>query len=184
MISRVFFTADTHFGHGGIITMCSRPWSSVHEMDEALIDNWNAVIRSDDTVWHLGDFSHKADLKRLRAIFDKLNGTKHLVIGNHDRSDTLRLPWASKQQMAEIAVDGERLVLLHYAMRVWPAQHRGAIHLFGHSHGRLIGTSVSTDVGVDAWGYCPVTLPEIKQRLVAQPVVEERSDSADVFDHN
>lgn len=166
---RVFFTADHHFGHEGIIRMCGRPFASVREMDDTLVANWNAVVRPADEVWHLGDFAHRIEPKRMRAIFSRLNGSKHLVIGNHDASETLALPWASQRQIAELRVEDVRVVLCHYAMRVWPGQHRGTIHLFGHSHGRLSGTSVSIDVGVDRWNFMPVDLVQLTAALKELP---------------
>ena len=171
-MGRTFFTADHHFGHEGIIRMCGRPFNSALEMDQALIASWNAVVRPDDEVWHLGDFAHRADLNRMRAVFDQLNGTKHLVIGNHDGSDTLGLPWASKHEIAFFRSNGVRAVLCHYGMRVWPEQHRGAVHLYGHSHGRLGGTSLSVDVGVDCWNFMPVDMPQIQSRLKELPELD------------
>lgn len=169
----VLFTSDTHFGHAGIIGMCQRPFRNVRDMDEALIANWNAVVSDRDVVWHLGDFAHRGDPVRLRAIFERLKGQKFLITGNHDDAATRALPWqAPPVPMAEIVVDHVRLVLCHYAMRDWPYRHRGAISLFGHAHGRMAGTPQSVDVGVDVWGFCPIRLSQIRQRLTRQPVVD------------
>ena len=55
--NKVWFTSDTHFNHIGIIKFCDRPFSSVEEMNQALIDNWNSTIPSDGIVFHLGDFN-------------------------------------------------------------------------------------------------------------------------------
>lgn len=174
---RTFFTADTHFSHAGIIARCSRPFADVRDMDEMLIDGWNAVVGKSDIVHHLGDFAHRATPQRMKAIFDRLNGAKFLTVGNHDDGATKKLPWAGPpQQMTEITVEGQRLFLCHYAMRTWRGQHRGVVQLYGHSHGRLPGTSLSTDVGIDCWGYCPVTIQQIQQRLVAQPPAETEGD--------
>src|SRR5665213_2000698 len=63
------FTADNHFGHESIITLSQRPFATVEEMDEAMIANWNAVVQRGDNVWHVGDFAHRIDVKRKRAIF-------------------------------------------------------------------------------------------------------------------
>lgn len=173
---RTFFTADSHFGHSGIIRMCERPWSNVEDMDEALIAGWNAVVSPGDVVWHVGDFAHRLDAAKMRSIFERLNGDKHLVPGNHDHEDTFALGWKSISPLVEVVVDKTRIVMCHYSLRTWPGQRKGAIQLYGHSHGRLLGTSQSTDVGVDVWGYCPVDLRQIRQRLVTQPAPEAEGD--------
>ena len=54
---RIFFTADTHWGHRNIIRYCQRPFADVDEMNEALITNWNSTVGKDDIVFHLGDFA-------------------------------------------------------------------------------------------------------------------------------
>jgi len=51
----IYFTADQHFGHANIIKLCSRPFSDVHEMDEALIENWNRRVTNGDTIYIIGD---------------------------------------------------------------------------------------------------------------------------------
>lgn len=178
-MSRTLFTADTHFGHVGIIAMSQRPFADVEEMDEALIRGWNAVVRPIDTVHHVGDFAHRATPARMKAIFDRLNGIKFLTVGNHDDSATKKLGWAGPpQQITELTVEGQRICLCHYAMRTWRGKHRGVLQLYGHSHGRLPGSNLSTDVGVDAWGYVPVTLSQIRQRLVTLPPAEMEDDLA------
>jgi calcineurin-like phosphoesterase family protein len=146
------------------------PGSSLLRMDEAMIANWNEVVAKGDVVWHLGDFAVRCELRRMRAIFSRLNGSKHLVPGNHDGPETLKLAWASVGQIREIKVEGQRLVLCHFALRTWPGVHRGALHLFGHSHGSLPGNAQCADVGVDCWSFRPVTLPTIRMALEASAV--------------
>jgi calcineurin-like phosphoesterase family protein len=82
--------------------------------------------------------------------------------------------------MARISVDGDRLVLNHYCMRVSPAQRRGAIHLYGHSHGRLRGTSRCLDVGVDCWQFMPVGLHQIRERLAELPTLDPEYQEAEI----
>lgn len=166
-----FFTADTHFGHEGVIRMCGRPFVDAEEMDESLVLAWNARVRPKDTVWHLGDFAMGSSPERCQQIFRRLNGTKHLVRGNHDRKRVLDLPWASQHDLVQVSTDGARLVLCHYALRSWSSVWRGSVHLFGHTHATLPPTRQSCDVGVDSWAYQPVTVPEILERLAG--VAEE-----------
>ncbi|KQP24020.1 metallophosphoesterase [Methylobacterium sp. Leaf102] len=173
MPSRILFTADDHFGHQGILSprmALRRPFATIEEHDETLIANWNASVRPEDTVWHLGDFCYRCPEAHARAIFSRLRGRIFMVRGNHDRV-SVRLPWAGPVvDVARVVVqdfDGQPqgLFLSHYAHRVWPRMHRGDIHLYGHSHGTLPGTAASTDVGVDCFDYRPVTLDEIRVRL-------------------
>ena len=157
----IFFTADTHFGHGGALGLYRRPFASVPAMDAAMVANWREVVGPDDEVWHLGDFAvgRRVDAAGLLAA---LPGRKHLVTGNNDPPATAALPgWASVQPYAELAVDGTPLVLCHYALRTWRDMARGAWNLHGHSHGRLPPLRRQADAGVDVWAFRPVTLAAI-----------------------
>ena len=168
---RTWFTADTHFGHANIIKHCARPFADAGEMDRVLIDNWNATVRPGDEVYHLGDFCMGGP--EAAAVYRKqLNGRIHLIAGNHDRDSVVGMPgWATSRTFAEVTVEGQRLVLFHYGMRTWRGIRRGAIHLYGHSHGRLPGSRQSCDVGVDvpAWGFRPVGLGEVLAHVATLP---------------
>ncbi len=156
--SGLWFTADTHFGHGGALGLFRRPFPSTAAMDAALIENWNATVAPGDTVWHLGDFAVRLPPARAADLLARLHGTKHLVAGNNDPPAIRALTgWASVQDYAELDLAGRRLVLCHYPLRAWNGQHRGALQLHGHSHGRLKPLSRQHDVGVDAWEYRPVS---------------------------
>jgi calcineurin-like phosphoesterase family protein len=156
----LFFAADTHFGDHRTINISRRPFANVAEMDEALVHRWNAVVGADDVVWHLGDVARRpADVAGLLV---RLNGTKHLLRGNNDPDATLAAEgWASVGDYSEMEVGGRRLVLCHYPFRSWNGQHRGAINLHGHSHGRLKPMPRQFDVGVDCHGFAPVTLDRL-----------------------
>ena len=53
----IFFTSDTHFGHGGALGLYRRPFASVAAMNEGLVERWNEAVKPEDVVWHLGDFA-------------------------------------------------------------------------------------------------------------------------------
>ena len=82
-MTKVFFTSDHHAGHHNIIKFCDRPFSSVSEMEKALIDNHNSKVNKNDLVYFLGDVAMGNKQQSLK-MFDKLNGQKILVVGNHD----------------------------------------------------------------------------------------------------
>jgi calcineurin-like phosphoesterase family protein len=171
-----FFTSDTHLSHHRIIGYSNRPFKTVEQMDKAIIERWNTVIRPEDQIYHLGDVAFEKDEKKLRHLLSQLNGHKHLVWGNHDKELHKGQKW---KQFFESASDIKHLyvplddgseqlfVLCHYAMRIWNKSHYGAIHLYGHSHGTLPDdpTARSCDVGVDCWNFTPVSVPEILAKM-------------------
>ncbi len=165
----VFFTSDTHYGHRRVIEHAKRPYQNLEEMENAFVENWNRVVTPGDVVYHLGDF-HFGKRDDVERVLRRLNGTKLLVPGNHDKSHvTTAKGWASVSPLRDITVDGHPVTLCHYGMRVWNKSHYGAIQLYGHSHGSLPGNSQSMDVGVDTWNFTPVTLAQVRERLATLP---------------
>lgn len=173
-MTRTFFTADSHIGHQGVLSErmnAPRQFATIQEHDETLVACWNAVVRPDDVVWHLGDFAYKAKGDHALRTFRRLNGRKFLIRGNHEEIGET-LPWDGPiKDVARVHVQDPGMKasvgvwLSHYAHRVWPNMHGGDLHLYGHSHGSLPAIPGSLDVGVDCWGWTPVTLPQIRTRL-------------------
>jgi calcineurin-like phosphoesterase family protein len=156
-----WFTADTHFAHGALRALMRRPFPSTAAMDAALVEAWNEAVAPDDEVWHLGDFAigHRDPA----GLLEGLHGTKHLVWGNNDPPAIRALSgWASLQPFIELEREGRFLTLCHYPLRSWNGQGKGAWNLHGHSHGRLKPLPRQYDVGVDARGYRPVRLADLR----------------------
>jgi len=161
----IFFTSDTHFGHGGALGLYRRPFASVAAMNDALVERWNETVGSDDVVWHLGDFAIRQRPVVVAELLARLNGHKYLVAGNNDPPATTELDgWESVQPYAETAVGDVSLVLCHYPFRSWRGMGKGWVNLHGHSHGRMKPLPRQFDVGVDVWEFRPVTLDEILHR--------------------
>jgi len=78
----IWFTSDTHFYHKNIIKFTNRPWNTVEEMNNALINNWNEVVKPNDTVFHLGDFAFTSN-GNWKKLINELNGKIYLILGNH-----------------------------------------------------------------------------------------------------
>lgn len=178
-MGNLFFTSDLHFGHANIIEHCGRPFGSVQEMDDALIDNWNNTVHPGDDVWVLGDFTFR-NFQQTQDILSQLEGNKKLILGNHDKVIVEnRDKFLSRSLFQEIAdlkmIHGpgkQRIVLCHYAMRVWNQSHRGSWQLYGHSHGNLLDDPflLSMDVGVDACEYRPISFDEVKAHMETKVV--------------
>ena len=166
----IWFTADHHFGHENIIRYCDRPFKTVNEMNRVMTDRWNEVVKPDDTVYVVGDFS-LAD--HAEVYVSKLNGREILFVpGSHDGWMKRILtryegdPWERTRILSpiqELKGYGIPIVLGHYAMRTWPGSFHGSLHLYGHSHGRLEKTRLprSMDVGVDTNDFYPYRLDGI-----------------------
>ncbi|MBK3398118.1 metallophosphoesterase [Methylobacterium ajmalii] len=181
-----FFTADTHFGHQGMMSERMgrpRPFASVEAHDEFLISMWNNRVRQSDRVFHLGDFAYGCSLAHARAIFGRLNGHKTLLRGNHEQRGE-KLSWEGGiRDVLRISIQDRGmpnpvdLWLSHYCHLAWPESHRGRIHLYGHSHGAIPPTARACDAGVDAWAFRPVTLQEV-QELLADVAAREAGGPA------
>lgn len=165
----IYFLSDTHFFHKGVIGYSKRPYSSVEEMNEALISNWNAVVPRNGHVFHLGDFSfgRRVDTEE---ILRRLNGTKYLILGNHDSSmNRFKKYFCWIKDYYELTVVGfthqQKIVLFHYPIGSWNKCHWGSWQLHGHCHGNFMhhhGRQI--DVGVDALpGYRPYSYREIAE---------------------
>lgn len=78
-----YFIADLHLGHKNCLRFDNRPFKTIEEQDNYVIENWNKKITVNDDVYILGDFSWYDDNKTI-DIFSNLNGKLHLIKGNHD----------------------------------------------------------------------------------------------------
>jgi calcineurin-like phosphoesterase family protein len=163
----VMFTADQHFGHENIIRFCERPFKDADHMTEVMVERWNRAVRPDQTVFHLGDFGYRGGVNFVKRTLARLNGNVILIQGNHDHRRTLEF-FTAVHDMAEVMVTAhgvdQRIIMCHYAMRVWNHSFRGSWHLYGHSHGTLPSRQdrKEMDIGVDCWNFSPVSFWEIE----------------------
>lgn len=172
-----FFTSDTHFFHRSIIAACNRPFHDLEHMREEMKRVWNEFVPPEGIVFHLGDVSLGNNAQTAQYL-SELNGTKHLIEGNHDKNLPTWLKeacFASHQPLLEIDVEEgggtlTRITLCHYALRTWNRHHFGAWQLHGHSHGHLAPIGRQMDVGVDANGYVPLKFEWIKEKLAKVPI--------------
>lgn len=175
----IWFTSDTHFGHERIIELCNRPFATVEEMNEALIDNWNRVVEPTDLVYHLGDAVMGTFAENVQ-ILGRLNGTIILIPGNHDRVSSAyhhRNP-AARERFAQMYID-QGVVIGAEHSRVFPdfdlchypftderypelcPEDFGQWLIHGHVHDEWQINGRQINVGVDVWEFRPVSLNTI-----------------------
>lgn len=188
-MQKVFFTADLHVGSKNIIGYCNRPFSSVEEMDKALIDNWNNTVSNKDIIYILGDVIWGTN--NYKSVLSKLNGQKHLILGNHDTKQVYRKLQIdgiiqSINQHKTITIENQKIFLSHYAHRTWNHSFYGGWMLFGHSHNTMPDYGLSTDVGVDKWNYKPVSFDELKEYFKDREILHnlEVRDDYNIYNIN
>jgi calcineurin-like phosphoesterase family protein len=182
-LNNVFITADQHFHHKNIISFCDRPFTNVLDMDETLINNWNKVVKPQDWVIHLGDFTLEGG-RIAQEYFSQLNGDICLLSypWHHDkRWLKTKLPLKSKSgfdirlwpsmvilEIPQLGRDGYyalTITLCHYPLAVWDREHYGGWHLHAHSHGKYEGEGYILDVGVDIHNFTPISLGNILVKM-------------------
>jgi len=169
----IYFSSDSHFYHGNVIMYSNRPFSSVEEMNQSMIDSWNKIVKPNDIVYHLGDFAF-CNYLLICELLKQLNGEKHFILGNHDkiiREKSVYLTGngllKSIQDYKEVNYNHKTFCLFHYPMRTWNKKHYNSYHCFGHVHNALDNqpNGLSIDVGVDSKlitsEYRPISSEEI-----------------------
>lgn len=171
---KVFITSDLHINHSNIIKYSNRPFENVHEMNDAIIKNWNSVVSNEDIVFNLGDFSFCNDTCTIKFL-EQLNGVQYFIYGNHDKvmkSDKVQNYCKRTNKIKlfsdvfELNYKGSFIFMSHYAHRTWNRSHRGSLHLYGHSHGTLPGIGRSMDVGVDSTDMNSSFTPFLLERVI------------------
>lgn len=147
-----WFISDTHFSHTNIIKYCERPFETIKEHDEQLIENWNSVVKKGDTVYHLGDFGFlpgASNIDYISKVAAKLSGKIILIKGNHDSHVDKISRFEKVKDYHVISHNKQKFILSHYPMRSWQFMNHGAIHLFGHCHANMPPLYKSFDIGID-----------------------------------
>ena len=199
-----FVTSDTHFSHARISELADRPFSTVAEMDAALIGRWNDVVAPDSVVLHLGDLALGAIAESL-PLTAHLHGRRLLVPGNHDRVSPATqskraierfLPmyeaagWEILPEVVEGTRRGYRIIASHYPYdgdsqeQDRHTSHRprwddGIPLIHGHTHARDHGPNGHQfHVGVDAHDFSPVPFSVIDGWILSLPGIETRLQTA------
>jgi calcineurin-like phosphoesterase family protein len=153
-----FFTSDLHFGHKNIMKFNphTRPYSSLEDMDEKMIESWNKDVAPGSLVYILGDVSFYKPKKTVE-ILNNLNGSKILIKGNHDSSNLkdqgFRDCFIEIHDYFEAKIVDRYMCLFHFPIYDWHKIHHGAYHLHGHVHGKHLGIGGRIlDVGWDNFG--------------------------------
>lgn len=175
-----FFTSDLHLGHANALEHCQRPFTSVEEMNEMLIENWNRKVQMDDEIYIIGDFAYRSACP-VTNYLTRLNGQKHLIIGNHElwfyNDLSMTRFFKSVDHMQVIRLGEKMITLCHYPMFEWNGSRRALNQqtskswlIHGHIHNRRNVDSYlhirdrlpcALNAGVDINHYEPVSFEEL-----------------------
>jgi len=173
-----YYTSDLHLGHENILKQRTM-FSTVEEMNTFLIEKWNKKIKKNDEVYIVGDFSYRSKTP-VQEYLQMLNGSKHLIIGNHDADWLKKISEEEKsrllistEHMKIIKTNKIKITLCHYPMLEWSgsryASAGNSFLIHGHIHDakndiyNYIKDNQPTalNCGTDINGFEPVTLEEL-----------------------
>lgn len=172
----IYFTSDLHLGHKNILKLSNRPFSTIEEMDEILIRNWNDKVKGCDTVYIVGDLIYKS--QEPEKYLKELKGKKVLIIGNHDSGWLGKIDvekyFIKTTMLLEQSLCNHIMTLCHYPMLEWRGSRKDVnckklgylVH--GHIHNRvedkyleLFKSPHALNAGVDINNFEPVTFEEL-----------------------
>lgn len=162
----VFFASDHHFSHKNFLkftksdgTLC-RPFSSVEEMDELMINRHNSVIGPKTKIYFLGDVCF--DRKRFESIMPRLNGQKRLILGNHDKfSPDVYGKYFDK--VLESWQPVRNLVFTHRPILLGSSEAKLQLNVHGHTHHHVIDDPRYLNICVEQTDYYPIHWEDIKK---------------------
>ena len=167
-MSNRFLISDTHFGHTNTWAKFTvedgsplRPFTSTEEMDEAMVDNWNRVVRPKDTVYHLGDV---VIARRNLETVKRLNGRKILIRGNHDIFRDKDYYEAGFEQIHGVRVFVDQFILSHIPLHPDCVGERFKRNVHGHLHGNRIMQTVTKYTATNG---VPFTMTEPDPRYLS-----------------
>lgn len=172
----IYYIGDMHLGHKNVIKYDDRPFDSIEEMDETLIEKWNSVVSEEDDVYIVGDFIYRSSHVATYYL-KRLKGHKHLIIGNHDLKtleDEKACEYFDSIERLGYVKDGDvDVVMCHYPIAEWNGKRRKknkSYHVYSHIHNRKNPTydymkkqAGALNAGCMINDYIPVTLEQLKE---------------------
>lgn len=170
-----FLCADLHLSHKGIVKFLrsdsvtkERPWNTIEEMDEALIENWNKVVKPKDTVIVLGDIIiNRSALPKLA----RLNGNKELIKGNHDVfRDEEYLQYFSKVHAMKVM---DNFICTHIPIHPCSIE-RWSGNFHGHLHSnivKILDENIDTRylcLSMEQIDFTPISFEDAKKKFYLQ----------------
>jgi len=191
-MSNVWFISDTHFNHANIIKWTGkegmapgeryRPFETVQEMNDEMRRMWNLRVKPEDTVYHLGDVAFAITRDSSLDLLDGLNGTKELILGNHDTwNDSieegsvkdLTRHFGRLHGCKEIVIGSAVGIMTHIPIHPQQLEQRYAFNIHGHLHRIQIEDPRYINVSVENHQYGPLGIDTVRAMLECRGIIDE-----------
>ena len=151
----IYISSDHHFFDNNYLYHNNRYQlgKNIKTINKSLISQQNNQVNSTDEIYYIGDFS-SAKIKDTIDLMNKLNGKIYLLIGNHDKFKKYNITINNKLTILDDTIytlnyNNYIFNLFHYPLYEQPDYYKGAIHLHGHTHGKIKYNDMAIDVGYD-----------------------------------
>ena len=176
VIKLIYYISDLHLRDQAIFDKCKRPFKNLEDMERAIINNWNSKVKTNDIVYVLGDIADENP--STIEVYRKLNGHKHLIVGNHDHiilEEIKNSGIFEEIKFIELIEDvNHKVCLCHYPLMDWMEFNRKGYFVYGHVHNKTevngytykqikeyFKDKPAYNCGVDVNNFTPVTLEEM-----------------------
>ena len=153
--------------HRNIIKYCNRPFKDVYEMNEAMIDNWNKVVRKEDKVIMNGDFA-LCGKDKIIEIGQRLNGRKTLILGNHDGASLKTYYDAGFEMVSKYPILVNEFFIVSHQPPQFISDNTPYVYFYAHVHDNLAYADCSPRsfcVSAERINYTPIEFNEIVKRM-------------------
>jgi calcineurin-like phosphoesterase family protein len=188
-MSELWTTADLHFDHKLMLDpermRTPRPYSTVEEMNEGIVETHNRHVSRGDRVYIVGDVTFSRDTEKVRKLLQGMHGQKYLILGNHDERNGIEkladcFVWIKERFHLKVPdpdaiLSGGKQILVfdHYPALSWRHSGKGSWLIHGHCHGNLERAAAQDGETVR---HCWQILNRTVKRTLEQELVFTRRD--------
>lgn len=164
-----WFISDTHFFHENMLKFVDdqgqkiRPFNSINEQHEIMIERWNGLVKDNDYVYHLGDVTFQYN-GLFNNLMKRLKGHKRLIVGNHDKIWNPALINNFEKVDLWKGFKEHNFTATHFPHRL-ESLRDGEFNVHGHIHKAHMEDLHYINVSVEVRDYYPVNIDTIAAEI-------------------
>lgn len=160
-MNKTYLISDLHIYHENIMKYESRPFRDMDHMIKSILINWNNTVKKDDKVFLLGDVGFHCK-EKIKEFVMQLNGRKLLILGNHDRSHSVKW-WTDCgfQEVSKYPIILKKFYILSHEP-IYLNENMPYMNIHGHLHSQKFDSKQFVNVSVECINYTPIDFETIK----------------------